>query len=285
MPELPEVETISRRLRTGRFHPPITGRRILAAHVLWERSIAYPGHQEFEARAAGQTILNTGRRGKFLVLDLSDGSLLIHLRMSGDIFVEPSGAPPEAGHRLQHDRVVFELEGDLLMSFNDMRKFGRLWLVPDVEMVLGGLGPEPLDETALTPEEFHRRLVSRRRLLKPLLLDQSFLAGLGNIYTDESLHLAKLHPLAHSAGLSYAQSARLLQAIRQTLRAGIERQGTSIDWLYRGGDYQNYLRAYGRAGSPCPVCGTPIRRTVVGQRGTYFCPVCQAPDQAPSPSA
>lgn len=279
MPELPEVETISRRLRTGVFHPPITGRRILSARALWERSIAYPGPQEFEARLPGQTIRDTGRRGKFLILDLSESSLLIHLRMSGDIFVEPSGGPPEAGHRLEHDRVVFELEGGLRMTFNDMRKFGRLWLVPDPQMVLGSLGPEPLDEN-LTPEDFHRRLVSRRRLLKPLLMDQTFLAGLGNIYTDESLHLAKLHPLAHSAGLSFEQSARLLEAIRQTLKAGIERQGTSIDWLYRGGDYQKYLRAYGRADSPCPNCGTPIRRTVVGQRGTYYCPVCQPLERA-----
>lgn len=277
MPELPEVETIARYLREGRDHPPIVGREIVAAHVLWERSIAYPSPQEFEALVAGQEIRGAGRRGKFLVLPLSCDTLLIHLRMSGDIFVEPAGDAPIREHRLNFDRVVFELAGGLRMAFNDMRKFGRLWLVTDPKMVLGGLGPEPLDREGLSKEEFHRRLVARRRQLKPLLMDQTFLAGLGNIYTDEALHLAKLHPLRLSHTLSTAQSARLLEAIRQTLEAGIRRQGTSIDWLYRGGDFQKYLRAYGRGDLPCPVCGTPIRRMVVGQRGTYFCPVCQPP--------
>jgi formamidopyrimidine-DNA glycosylase len=119
--------------------------------------------------------------------------------------------------------------------------------------------------------------VKRKRLLKPLLLDQSFLAGLGNIYTDEVLHLAKLHPLRRSDNLSKDESRRLLSAIRSTLREGIRRNGASIDWVYRGGDFQNHFRVYGRTGEACPVCGTPITRLVVGQRGTHICEHCQKP--------
>jgi formamidopyrimidine-DNA glycosylase len=142
-------------------------------------------------------------------------------------------------------------------------------------MVLGNLGPEPLDSESLTPEAFHRGLVSRRRQLKPLLLDQTSIAGLGNIYTDEALHLAGLHPLTLSQTLSFEQADRLLAAIRQTLLDGIQRHGSSIDWLYRGGDFQKFFRAYSRTDQPCPQCGAPIRRILVGQRGTHFCPVCQ----------
>ena len=169
---------------------------------------------------------------------------------------------------------MLELEGEIQLVFNDARKFGRVWLVHDVNRVLGDLGPEPLDER-LSQDEFYAHLNATHRQLKPLLLDQTFLAGLGNIYVDEALNLAKLHPLTHSNALTKAQSARLLDCIRLVLQEGIRRNGASIDWVYRGGDFQNYFRVYQRTGQPCPECGTLIARILVGQRGTHFCPHCQ----------
>ena len=270
MPELPEVETIAKALRQGgRDGPTVVGRRILSGQVLWERTLASPSPADFKRRIAGQVIEEVGRRGKFLVLRLTHDVLLVHLRMSGDLLVKPTSKEPES-----HDRLMLNLEGDIRLSFNDARKFGRIWLTSAPERVLADLGPEPLDP-AFTPEELHRRLKTRRRQLKPLLLDQTFLAGLGNIYTDEALNIAKLHPLTIASRLEGRQAERLWQGIRQVLRDGIRRQGASIDWVYRGGEFQNHFRVYQRAGQPCPQCGTPIQRIVVGQRGTHFCPSCQ----------
>jgi formamidopyrimidine-DNA glycosylase len=152
-------------------------------------------------------------------------------------------------------------------------------------VVVGGLGPEPLDPD-FTSGELHRRLLAHRRQLKPLLLDQTFIAGLGNIYTDEALHLAGLHPLMISNTIDGPQSERLWFSIRQVLQDGIHRQGASIDWVYRGGDFQNYFRVYQRTGDPCPVCDAPIQRILVGQRGTHYCSNCQPPPpQFPSSPA
>lgn len=282
MPELPEVETIRRELRgeparairdgdsrRSGTREPILDRRILGAQLLWERTLAAPAPGEFRDRISGQTIREIGRRGKFLILSLDRDTLLFHLRMSGDLLVEPAGAPLAPHHRL-----VLDLDGDRRLAFNDPRKFGRAWLVADPRAVLADLGPEPLD-AGFTPDEFHSRLLAHRRQLKPLLLDQTFLAGLGNIYADEALHLTRLHPLALSSSLDRARAESLLAAIRQVLGEAIARQGASIDRAYRGGDFQNYFRVYSRTGEPCPNCGTPIARIVVGQRGTHFCPHCQ----------
>lgn len=270
MPELPEVETIAASLRAGTDnHPAVTGRVIEAAHLLWERTLAYPGAAEFSQRIVGQEIRDVGRRGKFLVFPLSGDTLLVHLRMSGDLLVESALAPLAPHHRL-----TLDLQGGLRLAFNDARKFGRVWLTPESEMVLGNLGPEPLEET-FSAQEFYERLKGRRRQLKPLLMDQSFLAGLGNIYADEALHLAGLHPLRVSDALTFLNAEKLLAAIREVLLEGIRRNGASIDWVYRGGEFQNYFRVYQRTGEPCLVCGTQIERIVVGQRGTHYCPVCQ----------
>ncbi len=270
MPELPEVETIARTLRQGlRGQPRLVGRHILAVDLYWERTLAEPSPAEFVRRPVGQVIEDIGRRGKFLYFQLTRDWLLFHLRMSGDLLVKPSGAPPET-----HDRLILQLEGDLQLVFNDARKFGRVWLVNEVDRVVGELGCEPLDES-LTAQELFERLHATRRQLKPLLLDQTFLAGLGNIYVDEALNLAKLHPLAISNQLSFQQADQLLTSIRTVLKDGIARNGASIDWVYRGGDFQNYFRVYQRTGLPCPECGTPIARITVGQRGTHYCPHCQ----------
>jgi formamidopyrimidine-DNA glycosylase len=270
MPELPEVETIARTLRLGgRGGPALVGRHILGATQFWERTLVEPSPAEFTSRLVGQVILDIGRRGKFLYFQLTRDWLIFHLRMSGDLLVRSSGTPLET-----HDRLVLDLDGDIQLVFNDTRKFGRVWLVDEVDRVVGNLGPEPLDES-LTAEDLFTRLHATRRQLKPLLLDQTFLSGLGNIYVDEALNLAKLHPLTPANRLTEQQATRLLESIRTVLRDGISRNGASIDWVYRGGDFQNYFRVYQRTGEPCPVCGTPIARIIVGQRGTHYCPHCQ----------
>ncbi len=286
MPELPEVETIVRTLKEGAAPgtPSLLGQTITDAQVCWARTLAVPSTAEFGGRIRSQRIEAIGRRGKFIVLTLSQDSLLIHLRMSGDLRIEPlrdsAGGPIPL---LKHDRLVLAFADGWRLVFNDTRKFGRVWLLRDPHEVLGALGPEPLDP-AFSPDEFHQRLLERRRQLKPLLLDQTFLAGLGNIYTDEALHLARLHPLLPSGALDRDAARGLLEAIRAVLSEGIRRNGASIDWVYRGGDFQNAFRVYGRSGQPCPACGTPIERTLVGQRGTHICPHCQTLPPPLSPS-
>jgi formamidopyrimidine-DNA glycosylase len=270
MPELPEVETICRALRDGTVtSPSILGFVVKSAQVFWPRTLATPGVDEFTRRLPGQAIQSVNRRGKFVILPLTSDTLLIHLRMSGDLLVEAEDIIPAL-----HHRVLINFQNSLRLAFNDTRKFGRVWLVDDPQRVTGELGPEPLDPE-LTAQELYQRFQSTHRQLKPLLLDQSFLAGLGNIYVDESLNLARLHPLENSQHVSESQAVLLLNSIRQVLNEAILRNGASIDWVYRGGDVQNYFRAYDREGQPCLACGTPIQRIRVGQRGTHFCPHCQ----------
>jgi formamidopyrimidine-DNA glycosylase len=264
MPELPEVETITRTLR-----PDLVGKTILAADLRWERTLATPSAREFEQRIKGQQIREVTRRAKYLNLQLSPDHLLIHLRMSGDLTLQDGKIQPE-----KHDRLILSLSDGKSLVFNDTRKFGRVWLTENPDNVLHDLGPEPLSND-FTPGWLYQALQARQRLLKPLLLDQSFLAGLGNIYTDEALHRARLHPLTVSNHVTPQQAEALQRAIRQTLQDGIQHNGASIDWVYRGGGYQNHFRVYDREGQPCPVCGTEIQRIVVGQRGTHFCPQCQ----------
>jgi len=273
MPELPEVETIARALREGAksAQDALLGRRIESAEVLWPRTLANLSAQVFSAQICGQSFRAVTRRGKFLVFPLSSDTLLIHLRMSGDMRVEGIQDNPV----LKHDRLVLNLDNNKRLAFNDTRKFGRAWLLEDPQEVLGSLGPEPFN-ASLDATSFHEMLTARSRQLKPLLMDQSFMAGLGNIYTDEALHLARLHPLRLSATLSPAEAGRLLAAMRAVLSEGIRRNGASIDWVYRGGDFQNHFRVYGRTGESCPECGGAIERLVVGQRGTHICPNCQA---------
>lgn len=292
MPELPEVETIARTLR-----PQLVGRTILEADLRWARTLAAPSARQFKEQIRGREILSVSRRAKFLHLALSASgkgdacNLIAHLRMSGDLALKNGRIKPE-----KHDRLIITLEDvqdsrlprrggepaprsggrgvQSQLVFNDPRKFGRVWLTADPAQVFGRLGPEPLSDE-FTPRWLYENLRARKRRLKPLLLDQNFLAGLGNIYTDEALHRARLHPLAGSASVTAKQAEALWQAVRAVLNEGIRRNGASIDWAYRGGEFQNYFRVYGRAGEPCPVCGALIQRLVVGQRGTHICPKCQ----------
>jgi formamidopyrimidine-DNA glycosylase len=270
MPELPEVETVARSLLQGQgTGATLLGQRVARARVDWARTIAFPSAAGFRKRVVGQSVKGVGRRGKFIRIDLDKDSLLVHLRMSGDLMLGYEAKPIGS-----HSRMELYFDSGLQLSFNDPRKFGRVWLVSELDQVLSELGPEPFD-AKLTPARFHTMLTSRNRQLKPLLLDQTFLAGLGNIYADEALWTARLHPLTPSGGVSKQQAGDLLRAIRKVLREGIRRNGASIDWVYRGGDFQNHFKAYQQTGEPCPRCGTPIRRTLVGQRSTHFCPKCQ----------
>ncbi len=270
MPELPEVETIARTLEKGTHTAPgIVGKTISGAAVFWEKTVAEPDPDEFVLRIVGQKIQSVGRRAKYLVISLERDTLLIHLRMSGDVLVGPAKE-----HLADHVRMKLELDGEWQLAFNNPRKFGRVWLLQDPEVLFQTLGPEPLDKN-LSVEDFWQRLQKRKRQIKPLLLDQGFIAGMGNIYTDEALNLAQIHPQTRADQLSRAQAKRLLEGTRQVLQTGIQRNGASIDWVYRGGEFQNYFRVYQQTGEPCPECGTPIERIVVGQRGTHFCPSCQ----------
>ena len=276
MPELPEVETISRILARGDSQTPsLPGQRIVRASVFWERTIAEPDLSTFQAAIIDQTVQSISRRGKFLILELDRAFLLIHLRMSGDLVMRYAETPLPLTHPLMpHDRVIFHLASHWHLAFNDTRKFGRIWLTPNADDVLANLGPEPFDPE-LTDFVFLGMLKNHNRQLKALLLDQSFIAGLGNIYSDEALFEAGLHPKRLSNSLSFDEANRLLHAIRKVLLLGIEHNGASIDWVYKGGGFQNYFQVYQQTGHPCPRCGQAIQKTTVGQRGTHFCANCQ----------
>jgi len=264
MPELPEVESIARKLE-----PSLVGKTIKEADLRWARTLATPSPKNFRKQIQGQKIEAVSRRAKYFILQLYDYQLLIHLRMSGDLYIRNGKIKAE-----KHDRLIIKISGNKSLVFNDTRKFGRVWLTATPQDILGKLGPEPL-ERGFTPQWLYKSLQEKHRQLKPLLLDQTFLAGLGNIYTDEALHIAKLHPQGRSDLVSQEQAKALHEAIRKVLKEGIRRNGASIDWVYRGGEYQNYFRVYDREGKPCNVCGTHIQKLVVGQRGTHICPTCQ----------
>jgi formamidopyrimidine-DNA glycosylase len=271
MPELPEVETVARELREGRGGrgPSVVGRVIERVTVKWPRHIARPAAREVQRRLPGQLIRNVGRRGKYIIFELSQDVMLVHLKMSGDLTVVPSETP-----RDKHAHTVFHFDDGWEMRFSDTRKFGKVFVAAQAEDVTGALGPEPLD-TGFTAKKLGAMLHARRRALKPLLLDQTFLAGVGNIYADEALHRAGLHPLRRSDSLTPAEVQRLWRAIRAALWSGLRHNGASLDRVYRGGGFQNYFRVYDRAGEPCLRCGNPIQRIVVAQRGTHYCRTCQ----------
>ncbi len=270
MPELPEVETVVRGLRA-----PLVGRTITGVWLDWPNSLVTPSAEAFAARLPGQMIRSVERRAKYILIGLPADTLLIHLKMSGRLYVAPVGASREAD-RWVHFR--FSLDNNHELRFSDARKFGRVYLVPDAAAVVGRLGPEPLDD-AFTPEAFRALLARRRGAIKPLLLNQTFIAGIGNIYADEALHRAGIHPLRRAESLNDEEQARLYAGIRAALSAGIDHEGASVNWYRKPdgsrGESQEHFRVYGRTGQPCPVCGVSIRRIVVGQRGTHVCPNCQ----------
>jgi len=278
MPELPEVETTAALIR-----PHVTGRRISAVSVDWERSLDGMTPASFRAAVVGATIAEVGRRAKWIVMRLERrgspaGALLCHLRMTGRLVVDPARSAPQPFQRVELELAGVP-RGRSRLRFLDVRKFGRFRFVEDPGAVLAGLGPEPLGPEC-TADWFVGALRERKRALKPLLLDQTFLAGLGNIYVDESLFLAGLHPLRRADRVPRERAVALHGAIQGTLRAAIEREGSSFDSFYRTpegqpGSYQHLFRVYGRDGQPCTVCGRTITKLVVGQRGTHVCTRCQ----------
>ncbi len=284
MPELPEVETVARLIRSH-----LVGRTIVDCEVRWARTVGGRS-ASFERAVVGARIECVERRAKYLVFELSResrpaGALLGHLRMTGRMHVEDAAWDPG-----KFARVRLELDDARAFHFIDVRKFGRLVFTADAQAALAALGPEPLGDT-FTSDWLARALHSRSRALKPLLLDQCFVAGLGNIYVDESLFRAKLHPLTNSRRVPRERAEALWREVRATLNEAIEREGSSFDTFYRTpegnpGGYQDQFKVYGREGQPCRACSTPIRRLVVGQRGTHICPRCQpAPRRTKSAAA
>ena len=276
MPELPEVETIAREVR-----PLVVGRRIRDAWFDWPNQIKHPAPADFAPAVRSREIVSVDRRAKWIVFALgpqSDGGepavLAIQVKMTGQLDV----VSPQAA-RDKHVHAVFSLDDGNELRLRDTRKFGRLAVYSEAEAqgVLGALGPEPLgDELTLT--EFRRLLRRRKGRLKTLLMNQEFLAGVGNIYADEALWRARLHPLRSAAGLRSDQERELYGALRDVLNEAIERRGSSVD-SYRApsgsGSMQHFLNVYGRTGKPCPRCGRPTRRIVIGARSTHFCSWCQ----------
>jgi formamidopyrimidine-DNA glycosylase len=273
MPELPEVETVRRNL----------DRLLVGATIVDVRfgdftgSIANPAPQIFADEVRGRRFTRTGRRGKYLLLQLDSGNVIaIHLRMTGDLHI--AGADEPWG---KHLHLALRLDDGRELRFADVRKFGRIWLFtpPELEDLNERIGPEPLDPE-FTVEQFHERLRTRSRAIKALLLEQSFLAGVGNIYADEALFAAKIHPLRAASSLTPDEADLLLVAIRTAFQRAIDRGGTTIrnyrNVLGEAGGNQYFLQIYTLAeGDPCPRCGTPISRIVVAQRGTRFCATCQ----------
>jgi formamidopyrimidine-DNA glycosylase len=279
MPELPEVETMARELA-----PRVVGRTITSFRTDWPRAIRHPAPDAFEDGVIGREILDVSRRAKWLVLSLTgDEAMIIQVKMTGQLFVLP---PEDAGDR--HVHHVFGLSDGMELRIRDTRKFGRLGLyrrdeagrllgADEAAELFAGHGPEPLDPE-FTLRRFRQRIRRRSGRLKPLLLDQAFLAGVGNIYADEALWRARLHPLRSAASLRPDDERRLYHAIRDVLALAIERRGSSIDdytSLEGDGSMQEELNVYQRTGDPCPRCGRPTRRIVLGARGTHFCSWCQ----------
>ena len=291
MPELPEVETVARDLQRS-----VAGATIADVEVRWERTIRHPQPPErFVGELRGATIRRVRRRAKSVLLDLADGRVItVALRMTGALIVAPSGSPDD-----RYARVVFHLADGRQLRYRDVRKFGRIGLWEKggeprsrrgravaerrepyrVGDVFARHGPEPLARS-FSADRFAARLKGRSARLKTLLLDQSFIAGVGNIYADEALWRARLHPLRAADTLNPAEVRRLHRAMRAVLRQGIANRGASFaDYVGADGepgDNAERLSVYRRTGEPCLRCGRPISRVVVGQRSTHFCPRCQA---------
>ncbi len=273
MPELPEVETIKNELS-----PYIIGRKVTAVTLLWEGIIRHPSAGEFRSRLVGQKLTGIARRGKYFIVGLSSGDfLIIHLKMSGALLIgQHSSEPPK------YTRATIHLDNGTSVFFRDPRKFGVMWLLKDRDEIDNKLGTEPL-EAGFTPQLLAQLLANRKAPIKALLCDQGLIAGIGNMYADEALFAAKIHPLRAGASLSQEEIERLYNAIREVLLAGITNKGASIvNYIRPNGELgtaHSEFKVAHRGGKPCPNCGTPIQRLVVRNRGTYFCPKCQ-----PAPS-
>lgn len=268
MPELPEVETIRRNMLAHK------GRRIVAAELLREDILRC---RDYEAqRLVGRSLKDFQRRGKFLIAELDEaGCIVLHMGMSGRFY----GLAEEADQALPHVHFILHLEGGHKLLYQDPRRFGGIWFCADAAALFAKMGPEPLEKD-FTAQYLAAVLARRQSAVKVVLLDQQLIAGLGNIYVDEALFAAGIHPQRPAAALTPPEIKRLHKAIRQVLKQGIAMRGTSFrdyrDGFNRPGDFQNYLKVYGKAGAPCPRCGEPLQKMTLGGRGTHYCANCQA---------
>ncbi len=269
MPELPEVETIKNRLA-----PLLAERRFAGVDVFWSKAVRHPSPEEFSRCLVGQRIEGIRRRGKYFLFDLASGEIFIlHLKMTGVLLLEPSLKGPR-----KHTAAIFQLDDESDLHFIDQRKFGSLWLVKDENEIIGKLGPEPFDK-AFSPGLL-RDIINRRSIpIKALLCDQHAIAGVGNMYADESLFAARIHPMKRANDLTIDEINGLHQAVIQVLERGILHNGASISTycLPDGaqGMAQTQFKVAHRRNEMCLVCGTPITRISIRGRGTYFCPGCQ----------
>jgi formamidopyrimidine-DNA glycosylase len=288
MPELPEVETIRKGLEKG-----LLSQRISKVEVLWDKSLQVP-RQIIDTYIVGAHVEHLDRRAKVLIIDLDNShSLMIHLKMTGQMVFEQTGGERfSGGHPTKSmteqlpdksTKVVFEFNSGDKLYFNDIRKFGWIKLVPTNELendkLIARLGPEPMSDK-FTLDDFRSRLMRHKNsAIKPTILDQSTVSGIGNIYADESLHLARIHPLRLSGSLTIPEIKRLHQAIKDIIKLALEHGGTSfsayVNALGDKGDYLSHARVFRREGLVCPVCGTVIQKIRVAGRGTHFCPKCQ----------
>jgi formamidopyrimidine-DNA glycosylase len=270
MPELPEVETIKNELL-----PLVVGRRITGVTLIWEGIVKEIPADEFCSRIIGQEITAITRQGKYLFFHLSNQNyLLIHLKMTGSLIVSQS--PPEP---VKFVRAIIHLDNGTSIYFRDPRKFGMMRLVSDTTYIRDKLGPEPLEES-FTPQLLAERLANRTAPIKALLLDQKFIAGIGNMYTDEVLYAARINPWRPGGSLTRPEIKRLHREIQRILWAAIENKGASVDTYFRpdgseGSAHYEFKVAHGLGGKTCSICGSSIEREVVRNRGTYFCPKCQ----------
>jgi formamidopyrimidine-DNA glycosylase len=266
MPELPEVETIKNELS-----PHVTGREITGVTLRWDGMVKTPSADEFCSRITGRKIADLTRRGKYLFFHLSGGDILVmHMKMTGSLLINPEND--------KFTRAVIHLDGGMEMHFWDPRKFGRMWLTDDECTVTGQLGPEPLDD-GFSIEMLANMLKGRTAPVKPVLLDQSIIAGIGNMYADEALFDAKIHPSRPANSLSAGEVARLHDAITCVLNAALVNKGASVrNYIRPGGEtgtaHFEFRVAHG-VGKECPIHHVPIKRIVVRGRGTYYCPECQ----------
>jgi len=271
MPELPEVETIVRDIA-----PSISARQITGVEVNWAGSLAGLTAQEFARALVGRVIRQVTRRAKYIILDLSDNNkLAIHLAMTGRLLLRSSNAPED-----RFTRVTIALDNGQEIRFADARKFGRLRVLSPDEYIEfdRALGPEPLSR-GFDLDRFREALRGKNARIKTLLLDQRFVAGIGNIYADEALFAAGINPNRSASGLSEREIEQLYHAIRQVLSSAIRDRGTTfdsyVDAFGRKGSHQLGLNVYRQEGKPCPRCGAPIKRQVIAGRGAHFCPTCQ----------
>lgn len=273
MPELPEVETIRRSLEEK-----IKGKTLVGVEVFLEKMVKGPDSADLDTEIRGRKINSIERRGKYIIIHLTGGmAMVIHLRMTGQLMY----CTPEQD-KAKHTHVIFHLNDKCELRFADQRQFGKVQLVPEKELAeisgLKSLGVEPFSSD-YTREWFKKELRNKRTKIKPLLLDQTFVAGIGNIYADEALFRAKVNPERVAATLTPREASNLFIAIREVLEEGIENKGTSIKDYVDGeghqGSNQNNLRVYGRDGEPCVKCGKPIEKKSIGGRSSHFCPKCQ----------